>query len=43
VLTMAGAMATHARRHEYSQIGANALLLLLAAFVAYGRFFLIAA
>ncbi|MEP7284467.1 MAG: DoxX family protein [Chloroflexota bacterium] len=38
VLTMIGAALTHARRGEYSGIGANIILLLLAAFVVYGRF-----
>jgi uncharacterized membrane protein YphA (DoxX/SURF4 family) len=37
VLTMLGAMATHLRRHENQNIVVNAVLLLLAAFVAYGR------
>ena len=37
VLTMIGAMITHARRKEYSSIGMNVILLLLAAFVAIGR------
>ncbi len=37
-LTMIGAMITHGRRGEYSQIGVNLVLLLLALFVAYGRF-----
>jgi len=38
VLTMVGAMVTHARRKENSALGINLVLLLLAAFVAYGRF-----
>jgi uncharacterized membrane protein YphA (DoxX/SURF4 family) len=38
ILTMIGAAITHARRGEFPYIGANAVLLLLAAFVAYGRF-----
>ncbi len=38
VLTMLGAAATHLRRTEYPLIGVNAVLLLLALFVAYGRF-----
>jgi uncharacterized membrane protein YphA (DoxX/SURF4 family) len=38
VLTMIGAAAAHARRGEYPNIGMNVILLLLAAFVAYGRF-----
>jgi uncharacterized membrane protein YphA (DoxX/SURF4 family) len=37
-LTMVGAMITHGRRGEYSSIGFNLVLLLLALFVAYGRF-----
>src|SRR5947199_8969088 len=37
-LTMIGAMITHGRRGEYSQIGINVVLLLLTLFVAYGRF-----
>lgn len=40
VLTMLGAAATHLRRGEYPLIGINAVLLLLALFVAYGRFVL---
>jgi uncharacterized membrane protein YphA (DoxX/SURF4 family) len=43
VLTMIGAAITHARRGEFSSIGVNVVLLLLAAFVAYGRFVLIPA
>lgn len=38
VLTMLGAMATHLRRHENPMLVVNLVLLLLAAFVAYGRF-----
>jgi uncharacterized membrane protein YphA (DoxX/SURF4 family) len=41
VLTMIGAMITHGRRGEYSRIGINVVLLLLALFVAYGRFAII--
>jgi uncharacterized membrane protein YphA (DoxX/SURF4 family) len=41
VLTMIGAMITHGRRGEYSQIGFNVVLLLLALFVAYGRFVIV--
>ena len=41
VLTMTGAMITHGRRDEYSQIGINVVLLLLALFVAYGRFVIV--
>lgn len=37
-LTMLGAMATHFRRGEYMNLVANVVLLLLAVFVAYGRF-----
>src|SRR5205085_5673507 len=40
-LTMIGAMITHGRRAEYSQIGINVILLLLTLFVAYGRFVII--
>ena len=40
-LTMIGAMITHGRRGEYSQIGINLVLLLLTMFVAYGRFVII--
>ena len=40
-LTMIGAMITHGRRGEYSQIGVNVVLLLLTLFVAYGRFAII--
>jgi uncharacterized membrane protein YphA (DoxX/SURF4 family) len=38
VLTMIGAAITHIRRDEMPAIGVNIVLLLLAAFVAYGRF-----
>lgn len=38
VLTMIGAAITHFRRGEFPNIGMNVMLLLLAAFVAYGRF-----
>jgi uncharacterized membrane protein YphA (DoxX/SURF4 family) len=38
VLTMLGAMATHLRRGENQMLLPNLVLLLLAAFVAYGRF-----
>ena len=41
VLTMIGAMITHGRRGEYSHIGINVVLLLLALFVAYGRFVIV--
>ena len=37
-LTMLGAMATHLRRNEYPMLLPNLVLLVLAAFVAYGRF-----
>src|SRR5215212_9236035 len=43
VLTMIGAALTHLRRSEYSVITVPAVLLILAAFVAYGRFFVLAA
>jgi len=38
VLTMLGAIATHLRRRENQMLVVNGVLLLLAAFVAYGRF-----
>jgi uncharacterized membrane protein YphA (DoxX/SURF4 family) len=38
VLLMIGAALTHLRRKEYGYIAMNAVLLVLAAFVAYGRF-----
>ncbi len=41
VLTMVGAMITHGRRGEYSGIGVNVVLLLLALFVVYGRFVIV--
>ena len=41
VLLMIGAALTHLRRTEYGNIAMNAVLLVLAAFVAYGRFFLV--
>mgnify|MGYP001223020344 CR=1 FL=1 len=37
VLVMVGAAAFHASRSEYSNIGTNAVLLVLVAMVAYGR------
>jgi len=40
VLTMIGAAITHQRRGESQMISMNMMLLLLAAFVAYGRFVL---
>jgi uncharacterized membrane protein YphA (DoxX/SURF4 family) len=40
VLTMIGAALTHLRRKEYGNIAMNAVLLVLATFVAFGRFFL---
>ena len=42
-LTMVGAALTHLRRKEYGNIAVNAVLLVLAAFVAYGRFFVLPA
>jgi uncharacterized membrane protein YphA (DoxX/SURF4 family) len=39
VLLMLGAALTHLRRTEYGNVAVNALLLILAAFVAYGQFF----
>jgi uncharacterized membrane protein YphA (DoxX/SURF4 family) len=41
VLLMIGAALTHLRRREYGNIAMNAVLLVLAAFVVYGRFFLV--
>jgi len=38
VVVMIGAVYTHARRNEYQAIGANVLILLLAAVVVWGRF-----
>jgi hypothetical protein len=38
VLMMIGAILTHARRKEYQALPINVVLLLLAAFVAWGRF-----
>ena len=43
VLTMIGAALTHLRRTEFGGIAVNAVLLILAAFVAYGRFFVLPA
>jgi uncharacterized membrane protein YphA (DoxX/SURF4 family) len=43
VLTMIGAALTHLRRAEYGPIAVNAVVLILAAFVAYGRFFVVPA
>jgi uncharacterized membrane protein YphA (DoxX/SURF4 family) len=43
VLTMIGAALTHLRRAEYANIAVNAVLLILAAFVAYRRFFVLPA
>jgi len=43
VLTMIGAALTQLRRAEYRNLAVNALLLILAAFVAYGRFFVLPA
>jgi len=42
-LTMIGAALTHLRRTEYGNIAMNAVLLILVAFVAYGRFFVLPA
>ena len=38
ILTMIGAMLTHLRRKETPMVAINAVLLILAACVAYGRF-----
>ena len=43
VLLMIGAALTHLRRTEYGYIAMNVVLLVLAAFVAYGRFFVLPA
>ena len=43
VLTMIGAALTHLRRAEYGAIAVAAVLLILAAFVAYGRYFVLPA
>ncbi len=43
VLLMVGAALTHLRRTEYGNIAMNVVLLVLAAFVAYGRFFVLPA
>ena len=43
VLAMIGAALTHLRRTEYGNIAMNAVLLILAAFVVYGRFFVLPA
>ncbi len=40
-LTMVGAMITHGRRGEYSNIGFNLVLLALALFVVFGRFVIV--
>ncbi|NNE71392.1 MAG: DoxX family protein [Rhodothermales bacterium] len=40
-LTMLGAMAVHIQRAEYDKLGMNAVLLLLAVFVAVGRLLLV--
>ena len=41
LITMVGAIITHARRSEYSMIIINVVLLVFTAFVAYGRFVVI--
>ena len=38
VLTMIGAMITHGRRNEFPNMAPNLVLLLLAAFIIFGRF-----
>jgi len=43
VLLMLGAALTHLRRTEYGYITMNAVLLILAAFVVWGRFFVLPA
>ena len=42
-LTMIGAALTHLRRAEYDGIAVTTVLLVLAVFVAYGRFFVLPA
>lgn len=41
VLTMVGAIIVHGRRGEFSSIWMNIVLLALAAFVLFGRFFVV--
>ena len=41
VIIMAGAVVTHAKRGEYPMLGLTGVLMLMAAFVAYGRFQLV--
>jgi uncharacterized membrane protein YphA (DoxX/SURF4 family) len=43
VLTMVGAALTHLGRAEYGPIAVTAVLLVMEAFVAYGRFFVLPA
>src|ERR1700757_800327 len=38
LLTMIGAMVTHARRREFTNVAVNVLLAVIAAVVAWGRF-----
>ena len=38
LLTMIGAMVTHARRREFTNVAVNVLLAIMAAVVAWGRF-----
>lgn len=38
VIVLVGAIVTHARRTEYPNVGANLLLVIMAAVVAWGRF-----
>ncbi|HSS22960.1 MAG TPA: DoxX family protein [Mycobacterium sp.] len=38
VVTMIGAIITHARRREYPNVALNVLLAIMAAVVAWGRF-----
>jgi uncharacterized membrane protein YphA (DoxX/SURF4 family) len=38
VIVLVGAIVTHARRSEYPNVGANLLLVIMAAVVAWGRF-----
>ena len=41
VLTMIGAMILHVQRGEFPNLGVNLVLLALAAFVVFGRFFML--
>jgi uncharacterized membrane protein YphA (DoxX/SURF4 family) len=41
VLTMIGAMILHVQRGEFPSLGVNLVLLALAAFIVFGRFFML--